>query len=44
MAVIGNVERGTKEATDELLNQIAAKLRVPMEEIILESPNEWKGK
>lgn len=35
MAEIGNVERGTKEATDELLNQIATKLRVPVKEITL---------
>lgn len=32
---IGNVERGTKPASDELLNQISDLLDVPIDEIIL---------
>lgn len=36
MAVIGNVERGAKEATDQFLDLVAAKLNIPKEEITLE--------
>ncbi|KKE77614.1 helix-turn-helix domain-containing protein [Oceanobacillus caeni] len=33
---IGNVERGTKPVTDELMNQIADVLDIPKEEITME--------
>ncbi|WP_067729647.1 helix-turn-helix domain-containing protein [Oceanobacillus damuensis] len=36
-ALIGNIERGTKAASDDLLDQIAEKLSIPREEITLEN-------
>lgn len=42
MAVIGKVERGTKYASDELLNEIAVALYISKEELTLETSNKDK--
>lgn len=36
VAQLGNIERGTKAASDDLLDQIAKKLSIPREELTLE--------
>ncbi|WP_087974059.1 helix-turn-helix domain-containing protein [Oceanobacillus rekensis] len=36
VAQLGNIERGTKLASDELLDQIAGKLSIPRDELTLE--------
>ncbi|WP_010649048.1 helix-turn-helix domain-containing protein [Oceanobacillus massiliensis] len=40
IAQIGNIERGTKMASDDLLDQIAETLSIPREEITLENGKE----
>ncbi|WP_249872189.1 helix-turn-helix domain-containing protein [Oceanobacillus saliphilus] len=42
IALIGNIERGSKVASDDLINQIAEKLSVPREEITLENSDKQK--
>lgn len=40
MAVIGNIERGTAQASEALLEDIVAKLQITKEELTLESDDE----
>ncbi|MCM3397984.1 helix-turn-helix transcriptional regulator [Oceanobacillus profundus] len=42
IAQIGNIERGTKLATDDFLEMIAKKLSVSKDEITMESLNSEK--
>ncbi|RKQ33049.1 helix-turn-helix domain-containing protein [Oceanobacillus halophilus] len=42
ISTIGNVERGTKEVTDELLSQISSVLNIPKEEIVLHESTDGK--
>ncbi|OZU89551.1 transcriptional regulator [Virgibacillus indicus] len=40
IAMIGGVERGTKEVTEDLLNQIADTLAISKEELILQTSSD----
>jgi transcriptional regulator with XRE-family HTH domain len=43
LSFIGAVERGTKEAPDELLNQISSLLAISKEELLLEDHENKKS-